>query len=235
MRSGLAGLVGWTPNSFIDYPGTVATVLFFSGCNLRCPYCHNPSVVRAAGERSGVVEKVMRFLRERRGLVDGVVLSGGEPTLHATMAHLADKIRELGYRVKLDTNGLLPRRIEEIAPDYLALDLKGDPAAYGALLGAEIRDVDARMRRSLDLVRELGGDAEVRITVAPAVITRDVIFRLRDLLHGVARVYLQQVELRGDVLDPSYAATHSPMPAEEIMEYRELLAPVVGECAVRNL
>ena len=134
MQGNLKGWGGWTKNSFIDYPGTVSTVLFFSGCNLRCPYCHNCSLLDNPPDISGRSREFWKFLEKRKGLVEGVVISGGEPTLHP---HLKDSIRELqqtGYKVKLDTNGLQPEVIAEFACDYVALDIKTEPGNYTTFL-----------------------------------------------------------------------------------------------------
>ena len=132
MRACITGVAGWHKNSFIDFPGTVAAVLFFSGCNLACPYCHNPDIVKAGTSSLVRPDDIADFLEKRKGLIDGVVLSGGEPTLHACLAEAASFIRSLGYRVKLDTNGLLPDAVAAVKPDYLALDVKTAPRSLPA-------------------------------------------------------------------------------------------------------
>ena len=131
-------LGGLQKNSLIDYPGKVSCVLFTSGCNFRCPYCHNPSLVVSVekGKKEHIEEKAaMDFLHRRRGLLDGVVISGGEPTLHGDLFGLCRKIKQMGYPIKLDTNGSRPEMltalIGEDLVDYIAMDIKTLPEYYG--------------------------------------------------------------------------------------------------------
>ncbi|MBD3390929.1 MAG: anaerobic ribonucleoside-triphosphate reductase activating protein, partial [Chitinivibrionales bacterium] len=223
MRTKLVGLGGWLKNSFIDFPGTVSTVLFFAGCNLRCPYCHNVELVRKTVDQSLRSDEFWDFLDKRKGRIDGVVLSGGEPTLYPYLREVVDEIHERGYRVKLDTNGLLPEVAETFAVDYLALDVKTLPSRYRTLLGAGFDDVEPRLRRSLDRVRAMGDNAEVRITVAPRVVDRDVVRGLCPLLEGVRTVILQPMDQNAELLDLSYNAI-APVEKQEIWKFREMLA-----------
>jgi pyruvate formate lyase activating enzyme len=233
MLGGFVGVGGWLENSFIDYPGTVAAVLFFSGCNLRCPYCHNPSLARGDFAEQVAPERIRAFLRQRRGLIEGVVLSGGEPTIHASLPSSASEARELGYRVKLDTNGLLPEALGLVAPDYLALDIKTRPGLYGPVLGAPYRDVAERLERSVAVARAMGERAEVRVTVAPGCIDDQAVEEIALLVSGVRRVYLQPMTQRHPLLDPAYNTL--PLPSrEDLARYREMLGRSVGECSVRG-
>lgn len=234
MRCNLEGLGGWLKNSFIDFPGTVSTVLFFSGCNLRCPYCYNCSLITFPDDMSDRSNEVWDFLERRKALIEGVVLTGGEPTLHPNIKEIIKGIRERGYKVKLDTNGLLPGMIGEFSPDYLALDIKTDPALYSKYLKAQYDDIETRLKRSLSVVKKMGDRAEVRITVAPGIITRDIILTLRTLLKGVSLVCLQPVDLTRGALDPAFFESFDPVTKEEIAEYQKLLAPVVGSCVIRE-
>jgi pyruvate formate lyase activating enzyme len=234
VRAPLTGLAGWTKNSFIDYPATVATVLFFGGCNLRCPYCHNPAIVDAETGIADQSEEIWQFLEERKALIQGVVFSGGEPTIHAGIAERADEMRHRGYRIKLDTNGLLPEAIQRIAPDYLAVDLKTDPEKYATLLRAPYRDVKQRLSDSLDSVRRMGDAAEVRITVAPGIIDSQDIDALLPLLKGVAKVFLQQPNPRAKMLDPTFKIDAPPSRAD-LEAMRTRIAAVVGGCVVRGI
>ena len=234
MRCNLEGLSGWIKNSFIDFPGTVSTVLFFSGCNLRCPYCHNYSLIAFPDDMSGLSNEVWDFLEKRKEVIEGVVFSGGEPTLHPNIKEIIKEIREIGYKVKLDTNGLLPDMIGEFLPDYLALDVKTDPESYPQYLKAQYDNIETRLRKSLSVVKKMGDNAEVRITVAPKIITRDIILILRNLLEGVRLVYLQPADLTRGVLDQSFFKSLDPVTKEEIAEFQELLKPVVGSCVIRE-
>ncbi len=234
MQCNLEGLSGWIKNSFIDFPGTVSTVLFFSGCNLRCPYCHNCSLIVFPDDMSGLSNKVWDFLEKRKEVIEGVVFSGGEPTLHPNIKEIIKEIRKIGYKVKLDTNGLLPDMIGEFSPDYLALDIKTDPKLYSQYLKAQYNNIETRLKKSLSIVKKMGGNAEVRITVAPRIVTRDIILGLRDLIEGVGLVYLQPADLTRGVLDQSFFKSVDPVTKEEVAEFQELLEPAVGSCVIRE-
>ncbi|MBD3316664.1 MAG: anaerobic ribonucleoside-triphosphate reductase activating protein [Chitinivibrionales bacterium] len=233
VRSRLIGLAGCTKTSCIDFPGTVSTVLFFAGCNLRCPYCHNPHVLESGGELGGASEGVWRFLEKRRSLIDGVVLSGGEPTINPHLEKFATEIASLGYRIKLDTNGLTPEMIERVAPDYLALDVKTDPARYSTHLGASCSDIEAKLRRSVAIARAMGDRAEVRITVAPGIVDRAAVLVLGDMLKGIKTVFLQPMSRRARLLDPAFGNVPA-VPDAEIRHYRDLLGGSVGKCIIRG-
>ena len=225
------GISGWLKNSFIDYPGTVATVLFFRGCNLRCPYCHNGPLVRKELPEIPFSD-VLDFLLKRKGILEGVVLSGGEPTIHATLPLVVREVRKLGYRVKIDSNGLNPDMIETCAPDYLSLDIKTIPERYTAL-GCSTSEYKSHLQQSLQLVRAMGARAEVRITVAPGFVDEEVIIQLRELLAGISQVFLQPYRNTTDLLDRSFAFCE-PLPEREIQHYRDLLALSVGTCSIRG-
>jgi len=233
MRCELSGVAGWHKTSLIDFPGTVSTVLFFSGCNLRCPYCHNPHVVNAQAADEIDSSAIWSFLEKRRNVIDGIVLSGGEPTLHACCASAAAGMRELGFRVKLDTNGLLPDMIGKIAPEYLALDIKTSPRLYKTYCKSPYEDIEERLVRSLAIVKTMGANAEVRITCAPEVVSREIISELVPLIAGVSQVFLQPMQNTVPLLDPAFA--DKPLiPPQEIEQFREILAPHVGRCDIRG-
>lgn len=226
-------LGGWLKQSFIDFPRTVATVLFFRGCNLRCPYCHNPSLVD--GSMYGVpFSAVLAHVRKRRGIIDGAVLSGGEPTLQgATLVKVAAELRAEGLRIKLDTNGLLPEVLTAIAPDYCALDIKTTPDRYAELGWRGAADSQQQLLSSLAIVKKMGKHAEVRITVASPFITPQSIEVLLPLLEGVENLYLQPFRKHGELLDPLFGpgAAYAP---ETLDRFRTRFATVVNRCEIRG-
>jgi len=183
----------WT--TVIDYPGVVASTLFTVGCNLRCPFCHNPELVdpeRLAGalDLPAVVER----LRERVGFLDGVVITGGEPTIHPGLAAFATSLKDLGYLVKLDTNGTRPevvrRLLEERRADYIAMDVKAPLDRYAELAGTDV-DIGA-IERSIAGIVEAAPEHEFRTTVAPTLGQEDIL-RIAELLReaGARRFFLQ--------------------------------------------
>jgi len=131
---------GLQKNSFIDYPGKLSCILFASGCNFECPYCHNPALVRGGFSRPPAIDEktVFTYLEKRKGFLDGIVISGGEPTLQKDLVPVCEKIQKMGYPIKLDTNGSRPlvikKLIEKGLVDYIAMDLKTDPSQYFPLI-----------------------------------------------------------------------------------------------------
>ncbi|MCL2219595.1 MAG: anaerobic ribonucleoside-triphosphate reductase activating protein [Chitinispirillia bacterium] len=225
-------IIGWQKNSFIDFPGTVSTVLFLSGCNLRCPYCHNPGVV--FGEYEPVpFDDIKNYIIKRRGIIEGAVITGGEPSVHSGLRGLCDDLKTLGMRVKIDTNGLEPEEVIMCDFDYLALDIKTSLKKYG-LLQAPYRDYRERLGQSVDIVKTMGDCAEIRITAAPGIIDREDIDSLCIELRGVKRLFIQQYEPAPRMLDPSYR-TIKPYEPDELELWREkFLAAGIG-CRIREV
>ena len=163
--------------TLLDYPGKVACTVFLSGCNLRCPYCHNPGLVLPEqSEGSEIPEaEVLSFLERRKGTLDGVCITGGEPTLQLELPEFLEKLRRLGYAVKLDTNGtnpaMLKALLQERVLDYVAMDIKNSPSRYAETCGGI--DCLSRVRESAALLMDGTVDYEFRTTV-----TRE--------LHGTA-------------------------------------------------
>ncbi len=233
MQRGGEPLVGaWLKHSFIDYPGTVATVLFFGGCNLRCPYCHNPALAR--GETGPVdLDHIVAWCGRRKEMVEGAVLSGGEPTLQGRkLLYAAERLRQCGLRIKLDTNGLLPRVITALKPDYCALDLKTSPERYHEL-GWRGEPCGSSLRESIAIVKSMEAAAEIRITIAGSFVGEREIDEFCRMLIGVRNVFLQPFRDSGDLLDPAFGPS-GPVPEETVSRFRDRLAAVVDRCEVRG-
>jgi len=200
---------GFQPCSFIDFPGHLSAIVFLRGCNLRCPYCHNASLRDGDGPTLMGKEELIAFLSSRRGRLDGVVFSGGEPTLRPELRALIAAVRALGFTVKLDTNGTCPEVLSELLGDglldYVALDLKDEPSAYTEWLG--MREGPEVLLHSLDVIKSSGIDHELRTTV---VFTRHDEARLGRMAwwaRGCRRWILQAC--RPDTKDPSAAPISS--------------------------
>jgi len=200
--------------SFVDYPGGLAAVVFVPGCNLRCHYCHNPDLVRGRGGDRRGVEEVLDFLDRRRGRLDAVVVSGGEPCLDPGLPAFLGAVRERGFVAKLDTNGTRPGILHSILDagllDYVAMDLKDLPDRYDHLGRADPAD----LRRSIALIRSSGVDHEFRTTVHLPRFDRTRILALADELAGVRRWYLQRFR-EGEVLEPTVPCQP---PSEELVD-----------------
>jgi pyruvate formate lyase activating enzyme len=203
--------LGIQKTSLVDYPGRVSAVLFTAGCNFMCPYCHNPGLVATVAGADGMhsIDEALAFLESRRGLLSAVVISGGEPTLHAELPALVDSIRAMGFLVKVDTNGSQPESLNRIGADYYAMDLKTDPERYAELWPAAPADAPARIRESAALIRASGAMYEFRITCAPGFVDESDARAIAAILGNGDPVFLQRCVL-ASVLDPVWAQGVSP-------------------------
>ena len=218
--------------SLIDYPGRVSAVLFLAGCNFRCPYCHNPDLVLPPfPEDLSTAGDALAFLDTRRRVLSGVVLSGGEPLLREDLPLLTRELRDRGFKVKLDTNGSFPDRIEGVGADFVALDLKTAPDRYDRVAPG-VPDAGERVLESLRVVRSLGVPYELRITCAPGIAEAGEIRSLAELLEPEDSVVLQGFRpLR--VLDPLWETL--PATPERLLEdYAGLLRTRAARVRVRS-
>jgi pyruvate formate lyase activating enzyme len=218
--------------SLIDYPGRVSAVLFLAGCNFRCPYCHNPDLVLPPfPEDLGSAEEALAFLDTRRKVLSGVVLSGGEPLLREDLPFLAGELRDRGFKVKLDTNGSFPDRIEDVGADFVALDLKTAPDRYDRVAPG-VPDAGEKVLESLRIVRSLGVPYEIRITCAPGIADAEEIRGLAELLEPEDSVILQGFRpLR--VLDPRWEILPAT-PEHLLEEYARVLLSRAARVRVRS-
>ena len=194
--------------TLLDYPGLVACTVFTGGCNFRCPFCHNASLVlpEELQAADGGVEAVLSFLKKRQGLLDGVAVTGGEPLLHADMADVLREVKTLGYRVKLDTNGSFPDRlqslVEEGLVDRVAMDIKNAPALYARTAGLETMDM-AAVARSRDYLLSGAVEYEFRTTVVRGLHTRESLVEAARWIAGAQAYFLQQFKDSGALIDGS--------------------------------
>ena len=194
--------------TLLDYPGLVACTVFTGGCNFRCPFCHNASLVlpEELQAADGGVEAVLSFLKKRQGLLDGVAVTGGEPLLHADMADFLREVKTLGYRVKLDTNGSFPDRlqslVEEGLVDRVAMDIKNAPALYARTAGLETMDM-AAVARSRDYLLSGAVEYEFRTTVVRGLHTRESLVEAARWIAGAQAYFLQQFKDSGALIDGS--------------------------------
>jgi pyruvate formate lyase activating enzyme len=192
---------GYQKLTLLDYPGHVAATLFLGGCNLRCPFCHNAGLVRTPTAEQNAEDEVLRYLAGRRGILDGVCVTGGEPLLHPDLPELLQKIKALGYLIKLDTNGSLPRRLEAVLAtglvDMVAMDLKHAPDHYPDATGCDLPF--APFAESMDILRHSGLPFEFRTTVVRGIHEKADILAIAALV-GDAPYYLQKFVDSGNLL-----------------------------------
>jgi len=227
---------GWVKTSLIDYPGRIATVLFAGGCNLRCPYCQNAELVLHPESLPEInPADVFHLLERRRGLVDGVVITGGEPTLHEGLEDFLRKLKELGLATKLDTNGYRPEVLRQLLErellDYVALDIKATPAKYSLAAGVPV-DM-RRIEESVKLLLSSGIEHEFRTTVVPGIVAPEDVEEMARFIAGARKYVLQQFRPQG-TLDPHFGEV-APYPAQTLLEMARTAGRWVEETEVRGL
>ena len=188
--------------TLLDFPGKVACTVFLTGCNLRCPYCHNPDLVLTKDNGKYISEKeFFEFLLSRKGKLDGVCITGGEPTLYPNLTNLIRRIREMGFLVKLDSNGTVPETLKlllcEKLLDYVAIDIKNAPSQYAETCGA---DVIEQVKKSAALLKNSNIDYEFRTTVCHPFHSPDGMQEIGRWLHGAKRYFIQPFVDSGNLL-----------------------------------
>lgn len=192
--------------TLLDYPGKVACTLFTADCNFRCPFCHNASLVTHIDRKNDIPEEeALAFLKKRQGLLDGVCITGGEPLLQPDIEVFIRKIRDLGYLIKLDTNGsnalLLKHLAEEGLLDYVAMDIKNAPDKYGVTIGIEEYDLE-NILQSVDFLLSGSIPYEFRTTVVREFHKREDFAAIGRWIRGAEKYYLQSFQDSGDLISP---------------------------------
>ena len=219
--------------TLLDFPGRVACTVFFGGCDMRCPFCHNAELLDGSAPAVMDETELLAFLRKRQGLLDGVALTGGEPLLQKDLPRLAEEIRALGYPVKLDTNGTHPEAlramIERGLAQYVAMDIKNSPDRYAKTAGLEALDLSP-IRESVSLLMGGGCDYEFRTTVVKELHDDDSFRTIGPWIQGAKRYYLQPFTDRDTV---PFAGFHAP-DGETLNRWLEIVRPWVPSAAIRG-
>ena len=220
--------------TLLDYPGRVACTVFLGGCNLRCPFCHNGDLVLNPGP--GLLDdgELLSFLTKRKGLLDGVCITGGEPLLRPDLPRLLEHIKALGYPVKLDTNGSFPQRLIGVCKaglvDYVAMDIKNSPDRYGETVGVPGLDLTP-YRDSADFLLSGTVDYEFRTTVVRQFHDLASFRAIGPWIRGARRYFLQSFVDRDTVLRPGL----TPCTAEELRSFADAVRPFVPSVTLRGI
>jgi pyruvate formate lyase activating enzyme len=222
--------------SLIDFPGSISAIIFSGGCNLRCRYCHNPDLACNSCDLRGYSnEEALSFITGRKHLIDAVVLSGGEPTLSPRIKDFARTLKDMGLKVKLDTNGFNPDIVHDLVSeellDYIAMDIKTSPGKYPLLTGNDT-PFDTIID-TLDILRHSGALYELRTTCIPEYVTMDDLFAIRDRVEYVAAYFLQQF-INTTTLDLSFHEIQ-PYPPETLLSFRQFVSTFADTCEVRGI
>ena len=215
--------------TLLDYPGRVACTVFTGGCNFRCPFCHNALLVLPEElSRDNQEEAVLAFLKKRVGVLDGVAVTGGEPLLHPDLPAFLEKIRALGYAIKLDTNGSFPDRLEAVVKaglvDRVAMDAKNSPALYAETAGIDKLDFSA-IERSRDLLLSGAVEYEFRTTVVRGLHTKESLLETARWIAGAKEYYLQQFRDSGNLLRPDGLGAFDAAEMRALLEAVQTVLP----------
>lgn len=226
---------GFMKTSMLDYPGKLSACIFLARCNFRCSYCHNVELVMDDPRLTPFEnEKVFEYLRKKKKWIDGVVISGGEPTLHAGLQELCIQIKEIGYSIKLDTNGTNPKVLKELIDkkfvDYVAIDIKSSKEKYDKVTAVKV-DVN-KISESIKILLNSNIDYEFRTTVLPGLVDEDDIPKIGEWIKGAKRYYIQQfVPIK--TLNESFMEKE-PYPHGVLHRMRDVASEYVEVCAVRG-
>ncbi len=226
-------IYGFQKMTLLDFPGRVACTVFTGGCNFRCPFCHNASLVTHIDGQEIEKEEIFSYLNKRKGLLDGVCITGGEPLLQPDIADFIRTVKEIGFTVKLDTNGAYPDRLaalmEEGLLDYVAMDIKNSREKYGVTCGTSV-DITA-IERSVELLKEGRVDYEFRTTLVKELHAEEDILAMAQWLSGTRYWYLQSFVDSGDLIQNGLSA-HSE---EWVKNAQSLASQWVEGVKVRGL
>lgn len=232
----------------MDYPGKVAATVFLCGCNFRCPFCHNPELADPNGfnkEFRISSEEVLDFLESRKNKLDGVCITGGEPTLCPELPDFIGKIREMGFLVKLDTNGTNPEMLafllEEGLLDYVAMDIKAplDKKKYARAVGISssgresAKSILSKVKKSVKILMQSDIDYEFRTTLVKGLHSKEDVLEIARSIKGAKKFYLQAFVPGDKILDPEYRKK-KPFSSQEMHKMADECEQFVEHCEVRE-
>lgn len=227
-------ICGLNKTTLLDYPGCVATTVFVGGCNFRCPFCHNGDLVlHSGGMKKYTEEEILSFLKKRKNVLEGVCITGGEPTLYEEIPGFIAKIKELGYKVKLDTNGsnskMLGKLLDEQLIDYAAMDIKAPVSGYNKVCGTDV-DIE-EIKKSVDILKQGKICYEFRTTVVKEFHSKEDILEIGNWILGADNYYLQNYQ----ETDKNICQGFSAMDSEVLFELENELRKYVKYVKVRGV
>lgn len=222
---------GLTKLTLLDYPTKVACTVFTVGCNFRCPFCHNNGLVHGYNTEQLSQEEVLAFLQKRKNVLEGMCLTGGEPLLQKGVEDFLKQVKQMGYCVKLDTNGAFPQRLQQLVEngmvDYVAMDVKNSQRLYSQTVGANV-DISA-ICRSVEFLKSNAVDYEFRTTVTDAH-TEQSMEEMGQWLVGAKRLFLQKFVDSGDLIDPNTKGCDD----KTMLRFKQILQKYVPETHLRG-
>ena len=231
-------IAGVQKMTLLDYPGHIAATLFTPGCDLRCPFCHNSELVLDNSDMEYYPDEVLEFLKTRIGKLDGIAITGGEPLMQADIGDFIKDVRALGMKVKLDTNGTFPDRLEKLLSenlvDYVAMDIKNSPEKWAktvGLSGDPARMLFGKTLRSMSIIKLSGIDYEFRTTIVKGLHEISDMDGLGQLVRGAKRYFLQNFTDSGAILESGYEAHDK----ETLLKMLGIIRKYVPEAQLRGV
>jgi len=226
---------GIQKTSLLDYPDTISAIIWTVGCNFRCPFCYNKDLVLEKVEE--IPEKeVLSFLKKRKGLLEGLVISGGEPLIQKDIVDFIEKVKKMRYLVKIDTNGMYPEKLKELINtkliDYVSMDVKAPKNKYDLLSGVKT-DIK-KIEKSIDIIRNSDISYEFKTTFVPELLEKKDIIEIAKWLDGSKRYFLQQFKNNAPLVSDKLLNT-PPHSKEELIETLNEIKPYFQECDVRGI
>jgi len=226
---------GFQKTSLLDYPDRISAIVWTSGCNFRCPFCYNKNLALGTAEVFPE-EVILSFLSKRKALLEGVVISGGEPLLHDDIIEFVKKIKNLRLLVKIDTNGAFPERLNELLDqqliDYVAMDVKAPKKKYQQL--TDVKTDLSKIEATIDIIRTKAPAYEFKTTFIPTLLTKEDIIEIAQWLNGADSYFLQQFKIKTPLVSSSLE-TSVPYPREYLLETLKEIRPFFKRCAVRGV
>ena len=222
-------IAGFQANSFIDYPGKIASVIFLGGCNFKCHYCHNSNILSPASNTQNFAE-ILPQIKEQVGFIDGVVITGGEPTQHPHLEQIIKKIKSLGLLVKLDTNGTNSELIKKLNVDYIAMDIKAPLEKYDVIASAAKQSL-SEVTKSIEYLKSGTIDYMFRTTLSPLLNDTDI-KQIGELVRGAKLFQLQQF-VPND-FSKSHNIVHLPHTLETAKRYEQILSKYCQKVTMRG-
>jgi len=226
---------GLQKTSLLDYPDKLSAIIWAIGCNFRCPFCYNKNLV--FGKIESIPEaEVLAFLKQRKGLLEGLSISGGEPLLQEDILNFITKVKKLDYLVKIDTNGTFPEKLKEIIDkklvDYISMDVKAPKKKYDQLTGVKTKL--SQIEKSIEILKNDAPDYEFKTTFAPELLKKEDIVEIAKWLEGSKRFYLQQFKNNPPLVSAKFDNV-VPYAKEYLMETLEAIKPYFKNCEVRGI
>jgi pyruvate formate lyase activating enzyme len=226
---------GLQKTSLIDYPEKISAIVWTVGCNFRCPFCYNKNLVFNQAE-SIRENEVFDFLEKRKGLIDGLVITGGEPFIQNDLSDFIKKVKDLEYLIKVDTNGTYPKKIKQVLDknliDYIAMDVKAPKIKYSELSG--VKTDTSKIQESIDIIKKQAPNYEFRTTFIPKLLKKEDILEIGKWLDGADKYFLQQFKNNPELIS-SDVSKYKPYSKEYILKTIEEILPYFNFCDVRGL